>query len=103
MESFQCETPPGTGTTTCGNARPRSGSRCCIPRFASSAQEEQQQGVADPDQIGIPAIVNVQFPDGTIEAVTAYYTGTAADGSTFVLLLDLLCNAISLGPNLIPS
>ncbi len=43
--------------------------------------------------IAIPAFVNVQFPDGTVEAVTAYYTGTAPDGSTFVLLLDLLFNA----------
>lgn len=43
--------------------------------------------------IGVPASVNVQFPDGTVEPVTAYYTGTAADGSTFVLLLNLLFNA----------
>jgi hypothetical protein len=43
--------------------------------------------------IGIPASVNVQFADGTIEPVTAYYTGTAPDGSTYVLLLDLLFNA----------
>ncbi|HKV77986.1 MAG TPA: hypothetical protein VJP02_07600 [Candidatus Sulfotelmatobacter sp.] len=41
----------------------------------------------------IPASVNVQFADGTVEAVQAYYTGTAADGSTFVLLLNLLFNA----------
>jgi hypothetical protein len=41
----------------------------------------------------IPASVNVQFADGTTEAVQAYYTGTAADGSTYVLLLDLLFNA----------
>lgn len=40
----------------------------------------------------IPFSVNVQFADGTIEAVQSYYTGTAADGSTFVLLLDLLFN-----------
>ena len=40
----------------------------------------------------IPASVNVQFADGTLEAVQSYYTGTAADGSTFVLLLDLLFN-----------
>ena len=33
--------------------------------------------------IGIPAFVNVQFADGTIEAVRAYYTGTAPDGSTY--------------------
>lgn len=43
--------------------------------------------------IGIPAFVNVQFPDGTVEAVKAYFTGTAADGSTYVLLLNLLFNA----------
>jgi hypothetical protein len=41
----------------------------------------------------IPFSVNVQFGDGTIEAVNSWFTGTAADGSTFVLLLDLLFNA----------
>jgi hypothetical protein len=41
----------------------------------------------------IPKTVNVQFSDGTIEAVTAYHTGTASDGNTFVLLLNLLFNA----------
>ena len=41
----------------------------------------------------IPFSVNVQFADGTIEAVNSWFTGTAADGSTFVLLLDLLFNA----------
>ena len=42
----------------------------------------------------IPFSVNVQFADGTIEAVNSWYTGTAADGSTYVLLLNLLFNAL---------
>jgi hypothetical protein len=40
----------------------------------------------------VPRFVNVQFPDGTIHSVRAYFTGTAADGSTFVLMLNLLFN-----------
>jgi hypothetical protein len=40
----------------------------------------------------VPRFVNVRFPDGTIHAVRAYFTGTAADGSTFVLMLNLLFN-----------
>lgn len=38
----------------------------------------------------IPFQVNVQFADGKVEAVRTWFTGTASDGSTFVLLLDLL-------------
>jgi hypothetical protein len=42
--------------------------------------------------ITVPRFVNVRFPDGTIHAVRTYFTGTAADGSTFVLMLNLLFN-----------
>jgi hypothetical protein len=40
----------------------------------------------------IPRFVSVRFPDGSIRSVRAYFTGTAGDGSTFVLMLNLLFN-----------
>lgn len=43
--------------------------------------------------IGIPKTVQVQFSDGTVETVTAYYVATAGDGSTVVFLLNLLFDA----------
>ncbi|HEV3315959.1 MAG TPA: hypothetical protein VG488_03275 [Candidatus Angelobacter sp.] len=42
----------------------------------------------------IPRFVNVLFPDGSVKPVQAYRLGTAADGNHFVLLLDLLFNAL---------
>ncbi len=42
----------------------------------------------------IPRFVNVRFPDGSIQAVQAYRVGTAPDGNHFVLMLDLLFNAL---------
>ena len=42
----------------------------------------------------IPRFVNVRFPDGSVKAVQAYRVGTASDGNHFVLLLDLLFNAL---------
>lgn len=42
----------------------------------------------------IPQFVNVQFPDGSVKSVQAYRVGTAPDGNHFVLLLDLLFNAL---------
>jgi hypothetical protein len=42
----------------------------------------------------IPRFVNVQFPNGSIQAVQAYSVGTAADGNHFVLMLDLLFNSL---------
>lgn len=42
--------------------------------------------------VTVPKFVNVQLSDGTVIQATAYFTGTAADGSTFVLMLDLLFN-----------
>ena len=41
----------------------------------------------------IPFQVNVQFADGTVKPVRSYFTGTASDGNTFVLLLNLLFNS----------
>ena len=78
-----------------------------LTQFADAVQRAEFFNVAKPSwhtrlgfptivnkvTIGIPAYVNVTFADGTTEAVRAYYTGTAGDGSTFVLLLDLLFNA----------
>ena len=43
----------------------------------------------------IPRFVNVQFPDGSIKAVQAYFFGHAPNGDPFVELLDLLFNALN--------
>jgi hypothetical protein len=42
--------------------------------------------------ITVPQFVNVQLQDGTIIQAQAYFTGTAGDGNTFVLMLDVLFN-----------
>ncbi len=42
----------------------------------------------------IPRFVNVQFADGSVRPVQAYRLGTLPDGTHFVLLLDLLFNAL---------
>jgi len=42
--------------------------------------------------ITVPRFVNVQLSDGTVVQARSYFTGTAGDGSTFVLMLDLLFN-----------
>ena len=42
--------------------------------------------------ITVPFFVNVQLSDGTIIKARSYFTGTAADGSTFVLMLSPLFN-----------
>ncbi len=42
----------------------------------------------------VPRFVNVQFADGSVKPVQAYRLGTASDGNHFVLLLDLLFNAL---------
>ncbi len=44
--------------------------------------------------ITVPRFVNVRLSDGTIIQARSYFTGTAADGSTFVLMLNLLFNAL---------
>ena len=42
--------------------------------------------------IQVPYYVNVRLSNGTIIRARAYFTGTAGDGSTFVLMLNLLFN-----------
>ncbi len=44
--------------------------------------------------IQVPATVQVQFNDGTILTVPGYQTITAPDGSTVVIMLDLLFNLL---------
>jgi hypothetical protein len=43
--------------------------------------------------IVVPRFVNVQLSNGDIIQARSYFTGTAADGSTFVLMLNILFNA----------
>ena len=42
--------------------------------------------------ITVPRFVNIQLQDGSIIQARSYFTGTAADGSTFVLMLNILFN-----------
>jgi len=42
----------------------------------------------------IPKFVNVQFPDGSVKSIQAYSAGTLPDGTHFVLMLDMLFNAL---------
>jgi hypothetical protein len=42
--------------------------------------------------ITVPRFVNVRLSNGNIIQARSYFTGTAADGSTFVLMLNLLFN-----------
>ncbi|HEY6252868.1 MAG TPA: hypothetical protein VI685_23160 [Candidatus Angelobacter sp.] len=42
--------------------------------------------------IVVPRFVNVRLANGNVIQARSYFTGTAADGSTFVLMLDLLFN-----------
>jgi hypothetical protein len=51
--------------------------------------------VVDRVTLTIPRFVNIQFPDGTIRTIQAYYAGTAPDGSIFVEMLDLLFNSLN--------
>lgn len=48
--------------------------------------------VVDKVTIQVPFFVNVQLRNGTIVQARSYFTGTAADGSTFVLMLSPLFN-----------
>jgi hypothetical protein len=48
--------------------------------------------VADRVTVTVPRFVNVRLSNGTIVQARAYFTGTASDGSTFVLMLDALFN-----------
>lgn len=42
--------------------------------------------------ITVPYFVNVRLSNGNVVQARSYFTGTAADGSTFVLMLNLLFN-----------
>jgi hypothetical protein len=48
--------------------------------------------VVDKVTIQVPRFVNVRLSNGTIVQARSYFTGTAADGSTFVLMLSPLFN-----------
>jgi len=48
--------------------------------------------VVDHVTIVVPRFVNVRLANGNIIQARSYFTGTAADGSTFVLMLNLLFN-----------
>lgn len=48
--------------------------------------------IGDKVTITVPRFVNVRLSNGNIIQARSYFTGTAADGSTFVLMLNLLFN-----------
>ncbi|HKT50448.1 MAG TPA: hypothetical protein VJV96_09120 [Candidatus Angelobacter sp.] len=48
--------------------------------------------VVDHVTITVPFFVNVQLSNGTVIQARSYFTGTAADGNTFVLMLSPLFN-----------
>jgi hypothetical protein len=48
--------------------------------------------VVNKTTIVVPRFVNVRLANGNIIQARSYFTGTAADGSTFVLMLNLLFN-----------
>ncbi len=48
--------------------------------------------VVDKITIQVPFFVNVRLSNGTVVQARSYFTGTAADGSTFVLMLSPLFN-----------
>lgn len=48
--------------------------------------------VKDKVTITVPFFVNVQLSNGTVIQARSYFTGTAADGSTFILMLSPLFN-----------
>lgn len=48
--------------------------------------------VVDKITIQVPRFVNVRLRNGTVVHARSYFTGTAADGSTFVLMLSPLFN-----------
>jgi hypothetical protein len=48
--------------------------------------------IQDKVTITVPRFVNVRLANGNVIQARSYFTGTAADGHTFVLMLDLLFN-----------
>ena len=61
-------------------------------RMAPSWHTMLQPSVVNRENITVPRFVNVRLSNGTIIQARSYFTGTAADGSTFVLMLNLLFN-----------
>ncbi len=61
-------------------------------KMASNWHTKLVPNVANRETIVVPRFVNVRLQNGKIIQARAYFTGTAADGSTFVLMLDLLFN-----------
>ena len=53
---------------------------------------ELQPTIVNRVTITVPFFVNVRLSNGTIVQARSYFTGTASDGSTFVLMLNLLFN-----------
>ena len=53
---------------------------------------ELQPAIVNRVTITVPFFVNVQLANGNIIQARSYFTGTASDGSTFVLMLNLLFN-----------
>lgn len=53
---------------------------------------ELQPTIVNRVTITVPFFVNVQLANGNIIQARSYFTGTASDGSTFVLMLNLLFN-----------
>lgn len=65
--------------------------------FFNSMRRDWHTNLGEPQFVDrvtltIPRFVNVQFADGSVKSVQAYFVGTAPDGSHFVELLDLLFN-----------
>ena len=68
--------------------------------FFNSMDEDWHTVLGEPKIVNrvtftIPRFVNVQFADGSIKSVQAYYFGHAPNGDPFVELLDLLFNALN--------
>lgn len=61
-------------------------------RMAPTWHTMLQPSVVNRANITVPRFVNVRLSNGNIIQARSYFIGTAADGSTFVLMLNLLFN-----------
>jgi hypothetical protein len=61
-------------------------------RMAPNWHTVLKPSVVDRVNIVVPRFVNLQLANGTVIQARSYFIGTAADGSTFVLMLDALFN-----------
>lgn len=59
-------------------------------RMAPNWHTVLQPSVVNRVTITVPRFVNIQLSNGTVIQARSYFTGTAADGSTFVLMLNIL-------------